>query len=480
MVAVAVRASEVVEARRGRLSTPGTIRLLTAAVVVPAIILGVVVAAVVGSLGAGFDQLSGSAAPQVTASADLYVALSNMDAQVANVLLVGDDPGLSDNRSHALAVYAQGRTRADSDLQKVAAIGGGDAAVARSVTTILDGFGQYQALAGEALALNASGRDPAGSPSPTELSVYRQATALIPSLLGDTQQLIATSQHSLDATYEANRSGVVWATVWVVLLGIVLLAALVVTQVYLGRRLRRRLNPAIVAATALTLAVTILVPVLLAGASGQLRTAKMDAFDPIIALSQARAVSQESAANESRFLVDPAGAATYQQAFQSESQQVITLRGANIGHYDATLRSSLDQYSLDYSDVGFGGDFAVEAAHTTSLAERYAAIRAMARYAGYEVADRAMRATLAQGDDLRDAIEFDTGTALGYSMYDLDRYDQALANLISIKQRVFDDAVASGTGELAGWSGILPAIAVLLIVGLLGVGVWPRLAEYRG
>jgi hypothetical protein len=67
-------------------------------VVLPAIVLGIVVASVVGSLRGGFDQLSQRAAPQV-ASADLYVALSNMDAQVANVLLVGNDVGLSDTTS---------------------------------------------------------------------------------------------------------------------------------------------------------------------------------------------------------------------------------------------------------------------------------------------------------------------------------------------------------------------------------------------
>jgi hypothetical protein len=448
--------------------------------VVPAIVLGIVVAAVVGSLGAGFDQLSRSAAPQVSASADLSVALSSMDAQVANVLLVGDDPGLSDNRGHALSVYSQGRTRADSDLRQVAAIGGGDPAVAHSVTSILDGFGEYQAFAGEALALNAADHDPAGSPSATELGVYRQATGLMPALLGDTQRLIMTSRASLDSTYRSDRTGALLATIFVVLIGVVLLVALVTVQVYLRRRLRRRFNPAVAAATVLTLVVTIVVPMLLAGASGQLRTAREDAFDPIIALSQARAVSQESAANESRYLVDRSGAPAYQQAFQNESQQVITLSGTDIAHYDATIRSALDAYNRDYSDVRFGGDFAIEAAHTTSLAQRYAAIRAMARYAGYELADRAMRQTLAQGDDLRDAIEFDTGTALGYSTYDLGRYDQALGNLISIKQRTFDDAVRAGTGELAGWSGVIPAIVTVLIVALLGIGVWPRLAEYRG
>jgi hypothetical protein len=348
-------------------------------VVLPAIVLGIVVASVVGSLRGGFDQLSQQAAPQVAASADLYVALSDMDAQVANVLLVGNDAGLSDNRKHAMDVYAQGRSQADGDLQKVAAIGGTDPTVAHGVTSILDLFGRYQALAGEALSLDPG---PAGQPPPTTLAVYRQATALMPALLGDTQSLIATGRAALNATYTNDQSLATSAEVWVIVIGILLVAALVYAQVVLRRRLRRRVNPAIAGATVVALAVLVLVSALLSGAASQLRTAEQDAFDPIIALSQARAVSQEAVANESRYLVDPASAVRYQQAFQDESQQVIALAGADINHYDVTLRTALDAYN-------------------------------------------------------------------------------------------------SGDGEVTGWSGLLPAVVVVLIVGLLAVGVWPRLAEYR-
>lgn len=389
------------------------------------------------------------------------------------MLLVGNDAGLSDNRQHALDVYARGRSQADADLQQVAAIGGTDPTVAHGVTSILDRFGQYQALAGEALSLNAG---PAGQPSPATLAVYRQATALMPGLLGDTQSLIATSRAALNATYTRDQSLATVAEVWVIVIGVLLVAALVYAQVVLRRRLRRRLNPAIAGATVVALAVMVLVPTLLSSAAGQLRTAKQDAFDPIIALSQARAVSQEAAADESRYLVDPTRAAQYQQAFQNESQQVITLAGADINHYDVTLRTTLDAYNG--GDLRFGGDFRTEADHTTSTTERLAAVRAMARYAGFELADRAMRATLAQ-DSLRDAIQFDTGTALGYSSYNLGRYDEALAHLISLKQQVFDQAVRAGTDDLTGWSGLLPAVVFVLIIGLLGAGLWPRLAEYR-
>jgi hypothetical protein len=99
----------------GRLSTPGGLRLRAVAVVVPALVLGIVVASVVGSLSGGFDLLSRRVAPQVVASADLYVALSDMDAQVANVLLVGSDAGRCQPRcARTPASTASSATYSDS------------------------------------------------------------------------------------------------------------------------------------------------------------------------------------------------------------------------------------------------------------------------------------------------------------------------------------------------------------------------------
>jgi hypothetical protein len=90
-----------------------------------------------------------------------------------------------------------------------------------------------------------------------------------------------------------------------------------------------------------------------------------------------------------------------------------------------------------------------------------------------------MRATPAAGD-LRDAVEFDTGSSLGYSTYDLGRYDQALVHLITLKQTELDQAVRTGTDAVSGWTALLPVLLGLVIGLLAGAGVRPRLAEYRG
>lgn len=443
------------------------------------VVLALVVALAAGTLKTGFDEIGQQATPQVAASTELYVSLADMDAQVANVLLVGDDAGLSDNRTHAMQVYGKVRSRADADLQQSAALGAGDGNVSRLVRSVLDQLGQYQTLAGQALYLNQVGSDPAGRPSAAELGIYRQANKVMAGALRDTQSLIRANQASLDAAYLSDRSAAVVGIVWVIVVALALIAVLVVLQIRLRRWMKRRVNPAIALATLGAVVVAIVVPIVLGVADGEFHTAKQDGFDSIIDLSEARALTQEAAANESRFLVDPASAATYQQAFQDESQQVLTLTGADISHYDGVLRTTLDAYNRDYSNAGFLGLLAVETRVDPSLSERYASIRVMARYAGFEVADRQMRATLAAGA-LRDAIDFDTNTSLGYSMYNLGRYDDALVNLINLKQAQLSQAVGDGGDAVSPWTLALPILLGVLIAGLTVVGVWPRLREYRG
>ena len=177
------------------------------------------------------------------------------------------------------------------------------------------------------------------------------------------------------------------------LAGVGLLAALVGMQFYFVLRFRRILNPALVGATVVTLA--------LAAARrrrarprrpGTSRVAKAEAFDSIIALSQARAVSDDANADESRYLVDPARAGQYQQAFENRSQQLVQLPGAGIFQYDAALAGSLSAYRANHADVRFGGYFGVEFRNITFAGERAAAEKALAAYQVYERDDRHIRA----------------------------------------------------------------------------------------
>ena len=109
---------------------------------------------------------------------------------------------------------------------------------------------------------------------------------------------------------------------------------------------------------------------------------------------------------------------------------------------------------------------------------RAAAEKTLAAYQVYERDDRHIRALNASGN-LRGAIAFDTSFAPGNSNWAFTQYDRALESVITINENAFNAAIAAGQQGVRGWTGLIPAIAVLLILALMLVGVRPRLAEYR-
>src|SRR3984885_7737757 len=70
-------------------TTPDRIRGMAAAAVVAAVLLGVIMAAVSGSIASGLQLIGHRSDPEVLATTDLYFRLNDMDAQGANVLLGG-------------------------------------------------------------------------------------------------------------------------------------------------------------------------------------------------------------------------------------------------------------------------------------------------------------------------------------------------------------------------------------------------------
>ena len=473
---------EALSGRLGRirgLTTPSRIRALTGVVVGLALAFGVVAAVVFGSVSSGLQLIGYDAAPEVTASTTLYFHLNDMDAQVANVLLVGKLTGLGIDRQQAQAIYAQDRSEADRALQRASVVAGSSASAQRALRTVLDGLGQYEALAGEAMYVDGQGAAAPGRPPAAALALYRHATDEMRTvILPAARNLTSANAAALSSAYEAKRSTALQGVAWLLILGLLLVAALAILQAYLIRRCRRLFNPALAIASLAALVLTALGAAGLAAQATHLRVAKVEAFDSILALTQARAVSYDANADESRFLVDPGRAAFYQQSFLVKSDELADLPGVGIFQYDAALATAIDAYRANHADVRFGGYLGAEFRNITFAGERAAAERTLAAYQVYERDDRHIRALNASGN-LRGAIAFDTSYATGNSNWAFTQYDKALVSVITINQNAFNAAIAAGQQGVRGWTGLIPAIAVLLILALVLVGVRPRLTEYR-
>jgi hypothetical protein len=438
--------------------------------------LAALAAVLSGQLHGEFQAIGQRDAPEATATTGLYFALNDMDAQVANVLLVGGDTALASSRLQDLATYASDRAAADRDLEQATVSEADNAAAEQELSLVLDRVGQYEALAADALlasqqAHSAAGRAPA-------IAYYQQASDLMQTgMLPEVGSLTTVSAARLDAAYQGGKTAAGTGIAWVVVLGILLAAALIALQLHLAARFRRLVNPALAAATLLTIALVAVTVVRLSAESGHLNVAKQDAFDSIQALSLARAVSYDANADESRYLVDPGRAVQYQQAFLAKSQQIANVGAVGIFGYDAALAADIGAYQRDNSIVLFGGYLGAEFRNITFPGERQAAVAALLAFQRYERDDRTMRALAAR--NLAAAVAYDTGTAPGQSDGAFSQYDAALSSVIAINSSAFTVAVQDGEDGAAGWGVGFPAVAVVLLAALTLTGVRPRLAEYR-
>jgi lipopolysaccharide export LptBFGC system permease protein LptF len=238
-------------------SAPARLRLLAFVAGAFVVALAAVLTVETGQERAGLEQIGDRAAPVVMASTDLSFALDDMDAQLANVLLVGQDSTLGLTRAQALGIFDQRRLQTDRDLQEVAAAAT-DPTTAYRVRTLLDDLGRYQALAAQTLLLDGQASHPPGRPATATLTVYRQATDLLSTvLLPDARALTDQHTQSLERTYQSQYHRTLAARVWIVLLGGATVLALTFLQLYLARRFRRLVNPAVAASTALVAALVI-------------------------------------------------------------------------------------------------------------------------------------------------------------------------------------------------------------------------------
>ena len=464
--------------RRHAWSTPARIRAGATAAVVLACCLAAVTGVVSGTLGGEFQSIGSRDAPEVGASTGLYFSLNDMDAQVANVLLVGGDAALARDRSQDLATYGHDLATADQNLQQAAVTAGGDTATQRELRSVLDGIGQYVALAADAVLTDQQTVSAAGQAPAASLAYYQQATDLMRTgILPAVGSLTSASASALNATYQTGRTTVRNAIGVVIATGVLLLAVLAALQLYLCARCRRLVNPALAGATLVVIALVAAATARLSAEASHLRVAKQDAFDSILALTQARAVSYDANADESRYLVDPGRAAQYQQAFLGKSQQLAGTGNVGIFGYDAALAADIRAYQADSSDVRFGGYLGAEFRNITFPGERAAAARALLAYQLYERDDRVLRALAKK--NLPAAVAFDIGTAPGQSNWAFNRYDAALSSVIAINQDAFTTAVQAGQGGAAFWDIAFPAAGAVLLCGLVLAGVRPRLAEYH-
>ncbi|MEE2049086.1 hypothetical protein [Nocardiopsis tropica] len=488
----------VAGARRWLRTTPARVWLLTVVCLVSVAGLFGSATLTLNQAREGLEVVGHGAGPQAMTTTDLYLALADMDAQLADILLMGTDHDLGSGRDEAVERYEESRSRANEALLQAASLIEEEARAedvredddqGRSVQeldlqAVLDGMGEYEQLATDARIRNDEAQAPPGEVDETALASYRRATRLMHTeLLPKAFNVSLDSSAIIRAHHEEGQSAVALGLVWVGSAGAVTLVSLVGLQLYLRVRFRRRVNVPVLAATAGTLLLTAGVVLALVTSGEHQRDAKEEGLDAAMALSRAGAISTDMQADQSRYLVDPTHADNYQQVYLERAQQVLFRPADNLEDYYAAIDEVAAASSEPSGDGRADGDAPValgylgENAGDSLLPGQEGALAdVLASYNALQDRDRELRAAVEAGDlDSAVAVRMEIAHAEDGAFR---AYEQALDELTGQHKAAFTAGIARGDSALAPWSWLLPAGALALLA-LVVLGVRPRLAEYR-
>ncbi|MFC4587010.1 hypothetical protein [Sphaerisporangium corydalis] len=440
---------------------PRRIRLISGVTVAALVLLFTVLATTSQSARTGLRIIGHGAGPQVVATAGLYFALSDMDGQIAQVLLLGKDH--PERRQAALQLYDRRRGEAGRALFRASALAGDDPAQTRTTQAVLDGMGRYERLATRALQLDEQAGHQAGPPPERVLSIYRDATDLMrEELLPQAYNLTLESGTNVRRVHDETRSSLAAGRAVVAVAGVLALGCLAGLQVFLARRFRRVIGPALVVATAIAAMYAFTGFGLPAREAETLLTAKRDGFDTVLSLARARAIGNGMRADQTRYLLDPQRADTYEHTYLDAAQSVLYVEAGNVREYH-------ERMSAAAGPSGFPGFLGA------ALTERdgEGARAAFLAYVRFQGADATLRALPAQ-DRHGEAV----AVRLASLGEEFDGYDARVLALSERHRAVFERAIAQGEDALADLLFLLPA-AMISIAVLVVAGILPRLNEYR-
>ena len=297
-----------------------------------------------------------------------------------------------------------------------------------------------------------------------------------------------SSRQAIDASASSANSSLDLVVADFLVFGVLLVGGLVALQVFVFRRFKRAVNPATGRRDAgrpgphdrRRRGRTVV-------ASSDFHTAKNDAFDSVLALSEAEATSAGINSDESRWLLAhdfPAQRGQYEQSFLRGESAVAGVPGADtIPGYATELNAkagiatadNLTRTALD-PDSSFGAEFA----NITFPDEAQQALTAFAAYNTYIQDDAKLRSLpLTNAAELKAAIDFDTNAdTAGTSDQAFNAYTKALGDVIASNESHFESAMPSAKNGIGVWTW-LPYPLALLLIGLTVLGLRPRLTEYR-
>jgi hypothetical protein len=448
-----------------RIDTPKILRSSLYAVWGASLLLLLVSIAGVTSQRQAIKTVGKDAAPSILAAQQLRDSFADIDASLANELLL--DP--VKNRKELSQVFAA----FDKNLKKIA-----DRLVAAAkninypeeekiLQTLQLKGSEYFLKLQEARDAKRRG-DNAGA-----IAVYRSAAEIVDrDILPQAEQLDRVNSQTLETTYNNQSTSNGAISFLIALVGLLTLAILGLIQLFIYQRMRRILNLPLLGATAIAILFLGYTLNALVSASTNLKVAKADAFDSIHSLRQARALSYMANADESRYLLDLQNKDKHERAFNSKIAKLVTLPPGGKSLADILQTIPVTDGDQEFQLSGFTGLYAEQLKNITFEGELAGTVDTLRKLDNYLKIDTEIR-QIARSGKIAEAIALSTGKSNDV----FDEYKAANEQVRLINERAFEAKIAASDDRLSNFEIIaFTAIGSIAILALFGLR--PRLAEY--
>jgi hypothetical protein len=398
------------------------------------------------------------AAPSVLTAQQLQDSFADMDASLANELLL--KPGVN---QQALMDFDKNRKKI-ADRLVAAAKNITYPAEERIIQNLQFNVSAYLLKLQEARDMHKRG-------DVGTLSIYQSAATLMDrDIIPQAEKLSQINSQELEKFYSQQSVTNGGIALLIAIVGLVQTAILVMIQIFLYQRMRRVFNLPLLGATAITMLFLGYTIYSFVGATANLKIAKADAFDSVHALRRMRALSYKANGDESRYLLDRSNAAQHERSFNDKVAKIMTISP------NQSYESIIANTTQNRSTPGITGLFAGALNNITFAGERELAIETFKTFNDYLKIDTQIRQLYRSGK-IAEAIALCIGTNPGESNWAFDRYKNAHEQLRKLNENEFNKNIKTGIERLDNFeiiaAGALSSVAILTLFGLR-----PRLLEY--
>lgn len=310
-------------------TTPGRLRVESVAIIVLAVLAGLVTALVTTSRLADTHRITNEAVPVVVHARQVQTSLAEANAAAATAFLAGgvEDPGQR-------AIYEQSLATAATELEAATQLAGDDTPTRDALVTLTGALPRYAGLIETARANNRQG-------FPVSAAYLNDASRLLQTEAYPATDTVANqaAQRYRDA-YDSQRGLSLALGAVAIALDLALVAALGYLMAQLNRRFRRTLNPPIAVGLALAVILTGWLAYGLVNQTSHLQTARTDSYAGTRLYLDARGIAFGAKADEARFLIARGAGQSFETSFQARKTQFDQLAPALSDHGVASARSA--------------------------------------------------------------------------------------------------------------------------------------------